>query len=120
MLRNVHAFDEEVVSTSESWGPVDDATVSAHCGVVVPMPTLLLKYAVPLSSSLNSVVEAALTNSTVVLAAVPPVLRPYTEKAAYERVVVPTTTLLWRVVLAVPPEARPYMVSIGLPPRYAV
>ena len=38
MERRVHAFDEPVVSVRASWGPVEDAMVSAQKGVVVPIP----------------------------------------------------------------------------------
>ena len=40
MERNVHALLDDVVSTSANCGPVEEATVSDHDGVVVPMPTL--------------------------------------------------------------------------------
>lgn len=37
-LRNVHARSPLLPSTSASCGPVDEATVSAQSGVVVPIP----------------------------------------------------------------------------------
>ena len=36
--RSVHGFDVPDVSVSASCGPVDDAMVSCHFGVVVPRP----------------------------------------------------------------------------------
>ena len=85
--------------------------------MVVPRPTLLLKYVVPLSVNLKRVVDALLTNSTVVLLVE---VRPKTENMAEGGVEEPIATPLLKVVLAVPPEANPYTEIIGLPPRYAV
>ncbi len=38
MERKVHGFELPLVSVSASCGPVDEAMVSCHAGVVVPRP----------------------------------------------------------------------------------